>query len=152
MIFDNLKNKELYYAVNDKFKAAFDFIEKAMNDDIEIGKHEIDGKSLYAAVSSYTSKATDVAKFEGHENYIDIQVVMSGIEKIGNIEISEAEENVPYNSEKDVAFYKDADNASFVVAKKGDFAVFFPNDIHKPGMTFGDTPTEVKKLVVKVRV
>ena len=49
-------------------------------------------------------------------------------------------------------FYADKEDASTLVAKSGDFAIFFPNDIHKPGMTFGDTPSEVKKIVVKVRV
>lgn len=152
MIFDNLKNKELYYKANDKFEEAFSFIDKALNENLVEGKYEIDGKNLYAVISSYTSKAVDVAKFEGHQNYIDIQVVMSGVEKLENIEISDATEKVPYNSEKDVTLYENTDGASTLVAKSGDFAVFFPNDIHKPGMTYGETATEVKKLVVKVRV
>ena len=152
MIFDNLKNKELYFGVNAKFEKAFEFIHKAIEENMADGKYKIDGKELYAAVSSYKTKEEKVAKFEGHKNYIDIQVIVSGIEKMANTEISNIEPNTEYNSEKDVMFYADKDDVSTLVARSGDFAIFFPTDIHKPGMTFGDIPSEVKKIVVKVRV
>jgi len=152
MIFDNLKNKETYFGIHNRFEKAFSFIDDAINQNIEVGKYEIDGKNLYAVVSSYMTKTEEAAKYEGHKNYIDIQVVVSGIEKMENVEISNVEANTEYNSEKDVTFYKNSDKATTVVAGEGDFAVFFPNDIHKPGMTFGDNANEVKKIVIKIRV
>ena len=36
-------------------------------------------------------------------------------------------------------------------AGQGDFCIFFPHDIHRPGMAYQDVPTPVKKIVVKVR-
>ena len=152
MVFDNLKNCELYYGMHPRFKEAFDFIKKAIAENLDAGKYEIDGKELWASVQEYTSKLYEDAKAEAHKNYIDIQFIVSGIEKMANTEIANIEPNTEYNSEKDVMFYADKEDVSTLVAKSGDFAIFFPNDIHKPGMTFGDTPSEVKKIVVKVRV
>ena len=54
--------------------------------------------------------------------------------------------------EKDVAFYKNIENASKLVLKDGDFAIFFPEDAHKPCCALNNEPSKVKKVVVKVAV
>ncbi len=41
MVFDNLKNCELYYGMHPRFREAFDFIKKATAENLEIGKYEI---------------------------------------------------------------------------------------------------------------
>ena len=85
MIFDNIKNKELYLSINDGFKAGFDFIEKAIKENLPVGKYEIDGKKVWASVQEYLSK--DEAKAEAHRNYIDIQYIVSGKESMLNANI-----------------------------------------------------------------
>jgi len=54
------------------------------------------------------------------------------------------------NPEKDYALYE-CDTQRFVL-NSGDFAVFFPNDVHMPGVSVTDRPTPVKKIVVKVKI
>lgn len=44
MVFDNLSNCELYYGMHPRFQEAFDFIKKAIAENLEPGKYEIDGK------------------------------------------------------------------------------------------------------------
>ena len=56
MILDNIKNKELYYAINPDFKAGFDFIQKAVVENLLPGTYEIDNKRIYASVQEYNSK------------------------------------------------------------------------------------------------
>ena len=50
MIFDNIRNCKMYYGVNERFEKAFDFIKKAVEENLEVGKYEIDGKEVYALV------------------------------------------------------------------------------------------------------
>jgi hypothetical protein len=51
--------------------------------------------------------------------------------------------------ENDIIFYKC--ETSLVRVDEGMFAIFFPDDIHLPGIRVGETSL-VKKVVVKVRV
>ena len=151
MIFDTIPNAALYESAHPRFAAAFAFIKEAIADDFAVGKYEIDGKDLYASVQEYNSKAPDAAKNEGHRNYIDIQVVVSGTEVIEVEDIDDAVKKSDYNDEKDVEFYENAPDACRLVLCGGDFAILFPHDIHRPGLAYEESEA-VKKIVVKVRV
>ena len=142
----------MYYGVNPKFKKAFEFIKKVVQEELEAGKYEIDGKDIHAIIQSYDSKLKENARFEGHENYIDIQFIADGCEMMGDVDISNAVIKDAYNPEKDVAFYEDNILASYCVAQKGDFCIFYPHDIHRPGMAINDKPSKVKKVIVKVHI
>lgn len=152
MIFDNIKNCEMYYVVNPKLKKAFEFIQKANEEKFETGKYEIDGEEIYAFVQNYDTKLKENGAFEGHENYIDVQYIIDGCEMMGIMDISKAVIKSEYDPENDVAFYKDNEIASYCVAEQGDFLIFYPHDIHSPGLAFNNSQSNVKKIVVKVRI
>lgn len=152
MIFDNIKNCKMYYEVNSGFEKAFEFIKKATEEDMESGKYEIDGDRVYGIVQNYESKLMKDSKFEGHEKYIDIQYILNGRELMGVMDISKAVVCDEYNAEKDVAFYEKSDLATYCIVGSGDFCIFCPHDIHSPGVAYDDTPSSVKKIIVKVKV
>ena len=152
MVFDTLKNAALYASLHEKFEAAFAFIREATEKDLPVGKYEIDGKALYAMVQEYTPKAPEDGKFEAHRNYIDIQYIISGIETMGDMDIAKAVPKSEYNPEKDVTFYYDSARAGYSVAESGEFCIFFPHDVHKPGLAYQGDKGTVRKIVVKVRV
>lgn len=149
MIIDKLQNCELYYGAHKNFQAAFDFVKKAVSENLPAGKYEIDGKALYASIQEYETKL--VSKSEAHKNYIDIQFIVSGIEVMDFCDITKATPNTTYNEEKDVMFYTDCPKSGSCALEAGEYAIFFPHDVHKPGMCFGN-PAPVKKIVVKVKV
>lgn len=151
MIFDNLQNCEMYYEINDKFEAAFDFIKKATCENLPVGKYELDGSELYASIQEYTTKYEYECKFEGHRNYIDIQYIISGIEVIEVVDISKAESMIEYSVENDIEFYKNTNKAGKGVVESGEYGIFFPKDLHKPGINYEEV-TAVKKIVVKVKI
>ena len=148
MIVDVLKNKELYYGVHDRFKAAFEFIEKAVEENYEIGKYEIDGKNIYAMVQEYDTKEN--GNWECHIKYIDIQFIVSGNEIIGWNNISLIPEGVSYNEEKDCSLFQ-MDSGTDVVMSDNMYCVLFPQDLHQPGMKY-NTVGKVRKIVVKIAV
>ena len=152
MIFDSIKNAELYYGVNPKFEKAFEFIKKAVSENAEVGNYEIDGRDIYAFVQSYDSKLSENSSFEGHKNYIDIQYIIDGRELMGTMDISKAVVKGEYNPDKDVVFYNESDDASYCIAQKDDFCIFYPHDIHRPGLAYNNVPSAVKKIVVKVHI
>ena len=150
MIFDSVKNKELYYGCHDGIKIGFDFIQKVIENGIEPGKYELDGKKIYASVQKYTTKDY-TEKFEGHREYIDIQYIISGQEYMEWSAKEDCETIISYNSEKDVEYFVANGFKTKIEAGKNTFAIFFPDDIHNPGLKL-DANSPVKKVLVKIHV
>ena len=151
MILDLVENCERYYGVHKKFREAFEFIKKAIQDDLPVGKYEIDGENVYASVQEYDTKAPSDGKFEGHREYIDIQYIIRGVERMDVVDLSKVQTMTGYDCEKDLEFFLDTDNYTSAVVSQGEYCIFFPNDIHKPCLNLNNQ-TSVKKMVVKVKV
>ena len=147
MIIDSIKNSSIYCSENPAFKEAFGFIGKAVTENLPEGKYPLDGKS-YAIVQCYTPKENS-GKFEAHRNFIDIQFIAHGTECMEWCEISGGTVTQEYNPESDVEFFSAKPEAKLTL-NDGYFAVFFPNDLHNPGVA-PKTPVPVKKIIVKVK-
>ena len=132
MILDGMNNHSLYHCIHPKFAEAFAFIEKVVAEDLPADKYELDGKALYASVQEYTTKLPQDGKLEGHRNYIDIQYIVSGQERIDLVDIAKAQEKTAYDPVKDVQFYQDAGISGTYRLEAVDYGIFFPQDLHKP--------------------
>jgi len=108
----------------------------------------LDGSNLYVSVVEINGKTVGMTLLESHQRYIDIQVPVTAPETMGWLAGSGLKiKSEDYNPEKDIAFF--ADKASnFIVVKPFEFAVFFPEDGHQPGIAEG----RHKKIIVKVLV
>ena len=151
MVFDSIKNCATYYGMHKSFEKAFDFIRKVVQENLPVGKYDIEGREIFASVQEYNSKTDEQAKNEAHKNYIDIQYVVSGTEIIESVEIEKAVANTEYNAEKDVMFYQNSADAVKLVLVAGEYAILYPQDVHRPGLCVG-APATVKKIVVKVKL
>ncbi|HET9571945.1 MAG TPA: YhcH/YjgK/YiaL family protein [Bacteroidales bacterium] len=146
MILDSLKNAASSFALNPLFQQAFEFIQNNDLSKMELGKTIINGDKLYISVMENEGKTPEAAKMETHRNYIDIQVIISGAETMGWTAIEHCTDALePYNEEKDLQFFANKPSA-YVTVNPGEFAIFFPEDGHAPGI--GNGP--IKKAVVKV--
>ena len=151
MIFDHLKNSTVYESCHPLFSQAFAFIERAIREELPVGRYEINGERLYAIVQEYDTKDPAICRLEGHRRYIDIQVILSGRERMGVLEASRTEAVTEYDFEKDFAFFSDAEAETVLDVAGGEFAIFYPHDIHRPGMASGAS-APIRKIVVKVAV
>lgn len=150
MIIDTLTNAGKYTCVHPLFGQAFDYIKTLDLSTIQSGDIEIDGDNLRAIVFKKPGKTMEesLAKFECHNQHIDIQVCISGKEKIcWKPRETCKEPKGSYNAEKDVMFYNDSPDMYFTLSKL-QFAILFPEDVHAPMIGEGD----IKKLVVKVKI
>ena len=150
MILDTLANSHAYEVCHKAFPQCFAFLRKAMADDIAPGRYTLDGNNVYASVQEYTTKR-DSKTLEAHREYIDIQLVLTGKEEIVCAQLADCREAVPYDGEKDAAFYTCSENKVALAFQPGSFGIFFPWDAHAPGLQLCG-PSRVKKIVVKVRV
>ena len=151
MIYDHLKNSTAYASCHPLFAQAFAFIERACRDDLPIGRYEINGDRLFAMVQEYDTKESSACRFEGHRRYIDVQYIISGVEGMNVMEKSRAEAVTEYDHQKDVTFFAPAEDTTLLTVRGGEFALFYPHDIHRPGVAV-EVPAPVRKIVVKIAV
>ena len=117
---------------------------------LEDGVYEIDGKLMYAQVFSFTSKQKDECKPELHRKYLDVQFWICGEELFGIAPSHGVGSCTEEILERDLYFYDGVANESFVHATEGCYAIFFPNDVHRPGVCVDGKPLDYRKVVVKV--
>ncbi|MDR1874749.1 MAG: YhcH/YjgK/YiaL family protein [Synergistaceae bacterium] len=113
------------------------------------GRYSIDGDGIQMDVVEAMSVLHDSKLFEAHEKFIDLHLTLSGEEWYGYAPINNLQITEKYDPEKDVALY--GGEGVYFQIPKGQFVLFFPEDSHKAGVTFG-TPGLIRKLVVKIRV
>ena len=123
------------------------FIESAAQ--LPDGKHEIDGKLIYASKFSYITVTESV--FEAHQRYADLQILLTGEERLGVTQDVPALVRTPYDETGDAVLYSSGGIAySTLIMRPGYFSLLFPRDIHMPGLSIAGAPSPVTKIVVKI--
>lgn len=149
MILDKIENAERYKGINELLYEGLKFLAENDFKETETGKFYLKDDLLYAMVNEYETKSENECKLESHKKYIDIQFIVIGEENIGHITYKGQVPTVPYNSEKDITFFDGEVN--MLTLREGMFAIFYPDDLHQPGIEV-EKKAMVKKVVVKVRV
>ncbi|MEA2062188.1 MAG: YhcH/YjgK/YiaL family protein [Gemmatimonadota bacterium] len=152
MISDSLDMHERYLNAAPGLGKAFAWLSKNAKDPPGDGKYEIGGERVFAIVVTYTTAPRSEKILEGHQRYIDLQYLAAGgPEAIPFVPAGRAPITEDYDPTADLVKYDPEAAKSEIVLEQGDFAIFFPEDAHMPGVAHAE-PVEVKKIVVKVRV
>jgi len=128
MIYDILENSDRYAALHEDFAEAFAFLWRPDLRELPVDKYVIDGDRIFAMVARDQGRDMDEAQLEVHEKYVDIQMVLEGIDGMGWRPKALCRQPAgPYDPDEDIRFYADPPAAWLSVAP-GMFAVFFPED------------------------
>ncbi|WZL81413.1 YhcH/YjgK/YiaL family protein [Vallitaleaceae bacterium 9-2] len=118
---------------------------------METGRYEIEGTDIFALVQEVDTDHVENRRPETHEEYVDIQYLVSGGERIGHAFLNSATQvKEDKRPEKDVIFYENPAGERLITLFPGDYAIFFPTDIHRPGCEYQEL-MKIKKVVVKIR-
>lgn len=147
MIIDKLANMEFYKDLNGGLYQGLTFLKENDITSLPVGRYEIDGDKVFALVQEYETRLPEECRWEAHYTYTDIQYVVEGSEKMGWTIMLDGVVKTEDRPEDDIYFF-DAEGDHFVV-RAGQFAVFTPQDAHRPGLAV-DGPARIKKVVVKV--
>ena len=151
MIFDSISNSRSYEQALPELAAAFRYLAETDFSATADGTYPLGGDGFRAIVQSYESKAPEAARLEAHRRFIDVQYIVSGEERIGCAPLARAGAPLaPFDDAKDIVFLDGAFEP--VTLRAGDFALFFPQDAHAPGIRAGGSPAHVRKVVIKIPV
>jgi YhcH/YjgK/YiaL family protein len=146
MIVEPLNQISRYSTLHPLFQKSHEFLCLVERQGMPEGRFFIEGDSLIAIVSTGDKEIR--AHLEAHRRYIDIQYIISGIDRIGwrSVETCHDISSV-YSVEQDKIFFADTP-VTWVDVQPGCCAVFFPNDAHMP--LCGEGP--VKKVILKLAI
>jgi YhcH/YjgK/YiaL family protein len=146
MILDTLAQADRYLALHPLFARAFEFLRSADLGALEPGVHAIQDEQLFAIVEDCPGRTRAEAKLECHRRYIDIQLVLEGVDEMGWKPLAAcADPATDYDAARDIRFFNDVP-ASWVATPPGSFCLFFPDDAHAPLVSAG----RIRKVVVKI--
>ncbi|MCA1759205.1 MAG: YhcH/YjgK/YiaL family protein [Bacteroidales bacterium] len=140
----------LYDENPERWDKAFRFLSEQNLAELEKGRYELEGADLFVNVDEYVTRNEEDVLFEAHKKYTDIQVLISGEEKIGVLPLDETTVTIPYDEEKDIMFLT-AESENYRIAAPGTFFLFFPDDAHRPTVKSAEN-IPARKIVVKVRI
>lgn len=150
MIYGHIQHHNVNQYLPQAILRCLDYLQTIDLMEIEVGQHIIDGDDIFANVLEFNTAPAGDKQAEVHQDYIDIQCLIYGEERIQFC--NESPNNLPatdYDAENDFYLVGNMTNASEVVLQPGMFAVFFPGEPHKPGCEIAQ-PKKLKKVVIKL--
>ncbi|MCM1067427.1 MAG: YhcH/YjgK/YiaL family protein [Muribaculaceae bacterium] len=151
MIVCSIIDASRYGALSPNLAEAIGWLIDHCADDFAKGKYSIAGSGnaeIFAKCEEPALLPREKAALESHRRYIDIHVPLKGTEIIGWAPVEALKHiRTPYDADADIAFYGDAAH-SLLHVKRGQCAIFFPEDAHAPNIGLGSH----RKLCIKIPV
>lgn len=148
MIFSSRSQLSNYIPLHPLFLQVYDFIHKTDLPSLTAGIHPILGEDLFVIVEKVSGRSREAAKLECHRRYIDIQLVLSGVDEMGWRALAECQHPIAeFNTARDIQFFDDTPSA-WIATPPDTFCLFFPDDAHAPLVSTG----EIHKLIFKIAV
>lgn len=114
------------------------------------GRYEIEGDKLFYMIQETTLRPLENSRSEAHCNYADIQLPLTTRERFGvSLPQPQLAKTEDLLEAKDVAYYATPENEYFMDLDPGSYAVFFPEELHRPCVAI-DQPVPFRKVVVKI--
>jgi len=152
MILDAVARGGRYAGLHPRFAAAFAWCASSAAGAAD-GRYELAGEQLLVIVESGITVASASKRFESHRRYIDIQVNLAGGEIMEWLPATALTVSDEFAAGGDVRFYhQPACLPTRLLVEPGHFAIFYPEDAHKPCCHPGAEAVPYRKLVFKVEL
>ena len=149
MIYTKKKNLERYLGLSESMDTVIRYILTADLTKLHKGRNEIEGDQAFVNRFDYQTMTPEQAIWEGHLQYGDIHVLLSGQEKIGVTNIEMLTETVRKVDEDFLGF--EGDVQSWFPMTTEDILIVWPEDIHKVKVIHEES-TLVEKACFKFKV
>jgi YhcH/YjgK/YiaL family protein len=149
MIYTKRKNLHRYLGQSESMDTAIRHILSADLSKLTKGRNEIDADQVFVNRFDYQTMPQEQAIWEGHIQYADIHVLLSGQEKIGVTNVDMLTETVRKPEDDFVGF--EGEVQSWFPMTTEDILIVYPEDIHKVKVIH-DESTLVEKACFKVKV
>lgn len=148
MIFSMLASSSRYESLHPLFPRAFDYIRDTDLSALAPGIHPIIDQQLFVIVEVASGRTRAEAKLEAHRRYIDIQLVLEGVDEMGWKALADCHQPLDeHDAERDIRFFADG-VTTWISTPPDHFCIFFPEDAHAPLVSEG----AIRKVIFKIAV
>lgn len=137
-----------YRGISAPLDTAIDYLACADLTQLAKGRNEVDGDNVFINRFDYTTLPEEEASWEGHIQYADIHVLLSGEERIGVTNAARLTATTR-DEESDFVGYE-GPVETWCTMRPGDILVVFPEDVHMVKVQLNG-PALVEKAVFKVK-
>ena len=149
MIYTKRKNLGRYLGHSKNLDTAIRHLQTADLAGLTKGRNEVDGDAVFVNRFDYQTMTQEEAIWEGHIQYADIHVLLSGRERIG-VTDGEALKVLARKPEGDFVGYE-GDVEVWLPMTTEDVLIVYPEDAHMVKVIDGES-TLVEKACYKVKV
>jgi len=149
MIYTKKKNLHRYLGLSAEMDTAIRFLQSADLRSLAMGRNEIDGSRVFVNRFDYRTMPQEQAIWEGHVQYADMHVLLSGHEKIGVTNVEALTETV-FKPDEDFKGFDGPVEVWFPMTTE-DILIVYPEDIHMVKVLDGDSAL-VQKACFKIKV
>ena len=148
MILDTVANIDRYAGLHPLFSKVIAFLRSTDTRTLTAGIHPILDRQLFVIVEEEQGRTRKDAKLECHRRYIDIQLVLQGVDEMGWKPLADCQLPLDeYSVERDIRFFDDVADA-WISTPANSYCIFFPEDAHAPLVS----NAKIRKLVFKIAV
>lgn len=150
MIIDKLANLKAYVPALPALETVISILDSGVLKTQEFGNYKTDNPSVRYNLFTYQTEKTESDSYEIHRKEADVQVLISGFERM-DIASNEIQAVVQeYNPDKD-ALFAISDKLVSYHADTTTFAIFWPGEPHAPNLIDKES-TKVVKVVFKILI
>lgn len=149
MIYTNLEQMERYLGLSASLDTAIRYLKEADLSKLVKGRNEVDGETVFINRFDYDTLPEEKAAWEGHLQYADLHVVLSGEERIGVTDASRLKETSRDEAADFVGYEGPVE--CWTPMRPGNLLVVFPEDVHMVKVQL-QGQTHVEKAVFKLKV
>lgn len=149
MIFTKRKHIERYLGRCDSLDTAIRYLLQADLSQLHKGRNEVDGDQVFINRFNYQTMPKEQAIWEGHAEYADIHVLLSGHEKIGVTDADSLTVTVRKPEEDFIGYEGPVKN--WFSMTTDDILIVYPEDAHMVKVIDGES-TLVEKACFKFKV
>lgn len=113
------------------------------------GTYTVEGKQVFYMLSTNQTQPMHERRSEFHKQYIDIQLVLSGDEVMAVGPLPDMHTDYP-PAAPDLFFVPDVMPDNQMTLHAGDFALFYPGELHRPLCAAAQGASVVRKAVIKI--
>lgn len=150
MIFDSLANLQQYASLHPDIAKAIACLQNPEFLQQPDGRYPLSEQS-YMTLQSYQTKPLSQTRFEVHQAYADIQILLSGTELISCAPSDAFLAQTDYDAQADIAFGDAAQPVVDLHMSQKNFALFWPGEPHRPCVAW-ENSMPVRKVVIKLRM
>ncbi len=139
------------FAFPSVFARAFSFLQEHDCLKLPQGSRQLQGDALFVNIEHVITSPREERRFEVHGRYLDIHVLLQGVERHDFHAHPEQPALLENRLEAgDIAFYAEVAGSQSVILRPLDYVVYFPGEFHRPCCAVGQG-APIIKAIFKIR-